>query len=173
MRLPEAERPEWSPLCPHDYSLDPGLRCERPQRRLHRRSRGEAPEPPWDWVARAGLIRTKVEELLAAGAAEVREEHYADEAGREILGHVVMLDPGGERVLRGLTATEAPVRFLCHPGADGQDGGLYPVAAPSLVEDVTDVSLNRRGRQVEAGGDLGVGEADSNQGKHIGLAHGQ
>lgn len=52
-------------------------------------------EPPWDWVARAGLIRAKVDELLAAGATKVREEQYDDQAGHSILGHVVMLDPEG------------------------------------------------------------------------------
>lgn len=52
-----------------------------------------AGEPPWDWVARADLIRAKVEELVVAGATKVREEEYADESGRRILGHVVMLDP--------------------------------------------------------------------------------
>lgn len=52
-------------------------------------------EPPWDWVERAGLIEAKVEELVASGATKVREEQYADGAGRTILGHVVMLDPEG------------------------------------------------------------------------------
>lgn len=50
-------------------------------------------EPPWDWVKRAGLIRSKVQELVALGATLVREEEYADASGRKILGHVVMLDP--------------------------------------------------------------------------------
>ncbi|MCK0113034.1 VOC family protein [Ornithinimicrobium sp. F0845] len=54
-----------------------------------------AGEPPWDWVARAGLIRDKVRELMGAGATKVREELYADEAGQQVLGHVVMLDPEG------------------------------------------------------------------------------
>jgi predicted enzyme related to lactoylglutathione lyase len=39
---------------------------------------------------RAGLIRSKVPELVAAGATVVREEWYGAE-----LGHVVMLDPEG------------------------------------------------------------------------------
>lgn len=54
-----------------------------------------AGEPPWDWVERARLIRLRADELVAAGATEVREERYADGAGREVLGHVVMLDPEG------------------------------------------------------------------------------
>jgi hypothetical protein len=49
-----------------------------------------AGEPPWDMAERAGLIRAKVADLVAAGATEVREEHYDDD-----LGHVVMLDPEG------------------------------------------------------------------------------
>jgi hypothetical protein len=49
-----------------------------------------AGEPPWDMAERAELIRAKVAELVAAGAAAVREEHYDDD-----LGHVVMLDPEG------------------------------------------------------------------------------
>ena len=53
-----------------------------------------AGEPPWDWAERADLIRAKVADLLAAGATQVREEHYTDERGT-ILGHVVMLDPEG------------------------------------------------------------------------------
>lgn len=36
------------------------------------------------------LVRAKVAELVAAGATEVRTEHYGDE-----FGHVVMLDPEG------------------------------------------------------------------------------
>ena len=54
-----------------------------------------AGEPPWDWVERAALIDTKVADLVAAGATEVRREMYGDEQGHEILGHVVMLDPEG------------------------------------------------------------------------------
>ncbi len=50
---------------------------------------------PWDMVRRARLIRTKVAELQALGATYVREENYSDDEGREILGHVVMLDPEG------------------------------------------------------------------------------
>ena len=41
-------------------------------------------------VDREALVRSKVAELLAAGATEVREERYGPE-----LGHVVMLDPEG------------------------------------------------------------------------------
>ena len=54
-----------------------------------------AGDPPLDCVERAKLIRAKVDDLLAAGATKVREEHYGDEAGHTILGHVVMLDPEG------------------------------------------------------------------------------
>lgn len=54
-----------------------------------------AGEPPWDWVEREALIRAKVDELVAAGAAAVREERYGDDAGGTVLGHVVMLDPEG------------------------------------------------------------------------------
>ncbi|WP_182112368.1 MULTISPECIES: VOC family protein [unclassified Actinotalea] len=53
-----------------------------------------AGEPPWDWHARADLIRAKVTQLVGAGASVVREEHYQDEGGT-VLGHVVMLDPEG------------------------------------------------------------------------------
>ncbi|WP_028049335.1 VOC family protein [Cellulomonas sp. URHD0024] len=53
-----------------------------------------AGEPPWDWAARADLIRAKVADLVARGASVVREEHYRDERG-SVLGHVVMLDPEG------------------------------------------------------------------------------
>src|SRR5689334_7186537 len=38
-----------------------------------------AGEQPWDWVERAELIRTKVADLLDAGATQVREEYYSDE----------------------------------------------------------------------------------------------
>lgn len=54
-----------------------------------------AGEPPWDWVERADLIRQKSADLAAAGATVVREEEYADDDGRRILGHVVMADPEG------------------------------------------------------------------------------
>ena len=54
-----------------------------------------AGEPPWDWTERAALIHSKVSDLLAAGASKVREETYTDAEQREILGHVVMLDPEG------------------------------------------------------------------------------
>ncbi len=54
-----------------------------------------AGEPPWDWVTRASLIEAKVTELVAAGATTVREERYGDADGRQVLGHVVMLDPEG------------------------------------------------------------------------------
>ena len=49
-----------------------------------------AGEPPWDMAERELLIRAKVEVLVAAGAARIREEFYG-----EHLGHVVMLDPEG------------------------------------------------------------------------------
>jgi hypothetical protein len=49
-----------------------------------------AGEPPWDMPARAGLIRSKAAELVAAGATRVRDEQYG-----HVLGHVVMLDPEG------------------------------------------------------------------------------
>ena len=49
-----------------------------------------AGEPPWDMADREQLIRTKVDELLLAGATWIREEFYDDH-----LGHVVMLDPEG------------------------------------------------------------------------------
>lgn len=39
-------------------------------------------------------------ELVAAGATKVREESYDGEH----LGHTVMLDPGGQRVLRGVSS---------------------------------------------------------------------
>jgi len=49
-----------------------------------------AGEPRWDMVERERLIRTKADELEAAGTTRVREEHY-DGA----LGQIVMLDPEG------------------------------------------------------------------------------
>jgi hypothetical protein len=49
-----------------------------------------AGEPPWDLADRERLIRAKAVELVAAGAAMVREELYGDQ-----LGHIVMLDPEG------------------------------------------------------------------------------
>jgi hypothetical protein len=54
-----------------------------------------AGEPPWDWATRATLIDSKVTDLVAVGATEVRKQMYSDAEGREILGHVVMLDPEG------------------------------------------------------------------------------
>lgn len=54
-----------------------------------------AGEPPWDWSQRASLILCKVDQLVAAGASKVREEHYSDDEGQAVLGHVVMLDPEG------------------------------------------------------------------------------
>ena len=49
-----------------------------------------AGEPPWDLTERSQLIRSKVAELVGAGASYVREESYDDQ-----LGHVVLLDPEG------------------------------------------------------------------------------
>jgi glyoxalase superfamily protein len=49
-----------------------------------------AGEPPWDMAEREQRISAKVTELVAAGAEELRREHYGD-----ALGHVVMLDPEG------------------------------------------------------------------------------
>ena len=49
-----------------------------------------AGKPPWDMADRERLIRTKVAELVAAGATTMREETYGDQ-----LGHVVMNDPEG------------------------------------------------------------------------------
>jgi Glyoxalase-like domain len=49
-----------------------------------------AGEPPWDMGEREQLIRARVAELVAAGAATEREE-----ADDEHLDHVVMLDPEG------------------------------------------------------------------------------
>lgn len=49
-----------------------------------------AGEGPWDLAHRERLIRAKVPELVALGAAVVLEEHYEG-----ALGHVVMLDPEG------------------------------------------------------------------------------
>ena len=68
------------------------LRVPEPKRaknRIHVDIR-VAGEPPWDMAERERLIRVKVTELTAVGAAVVREESY-DGA----LGHVVMLDPEG------------------------------------------------------------------------------
>jgi Glyoxalase-like domain len=49
-----------------------------------------AGEPPWDMAGREELIRARVAELVAAGAATQREE-----SGGGYLDHVVMLDPEG------------------------------------------------------------------------------
>jgi catechol 2,3-dioxygenase-like lactoylglutathione lyase family enzyme len=43
-----------------------------------------------DGPDREALIRAKVAGLVAAGATQVRDEHYGDQ-----FGHVVMLDPEG------------------------------------------------------------------------------
>jgi predicted enzyme related to lactoylglutathione lyase len=45
---------------------------------------------PWDVAESARLIRQKVPELVAAGAAVLHEQWYGD-----TLGHVVMQDPEG------------------------------------------------------------------------------
>jgi len=55
-----------------------------------------AGEAPWDMVARERLIRSKVADLVAAGAMKVREEFYG-----QPLGHVVMLDPEGNEFCVG------------------------------------------------------------------------
>jgi MFS family permease len=55
------------------------------------------------------------------------------------------------------------------PGADGQDGGLHPVAAAGLVEDEAVVGLHRGQREVQPAGDLGVGEAGADQREDVGL----
>jgi hypothetical protein len=49
-----------------------------------------AGEPPWDMTERDQRIRTKVRELVAAGATAIREESHGGQ-----LDHVVMLDPEG------------------------------------------------------------------------------
>ncbi|WP_237565231.1 VOC family protein [Ornithinimicrobium cavernae] len=85
-----------------------------------------AGEPPWDWAERAGLIRSRVEELVAAGATAVREENYADDTGREVLGHVVMLDPRGQRVLRG-------VRERSRVRVRSEDGVPRPLSGPAAI----------------------------------------
>ncbi len=47
-------------------------------------------EPPWDARDREHQIRSKVTDLVGAGATFVREQFYG-----QTLGHVVMLDPEG------------------------------------------------------------------------------
>ncbi len=49
-----------------------------------------AGQGPWDMAERELLIRSRVPELVAAGAVFVREEFYDDG-----LGHIVMQDPEG------------------------------------------------------------------------------
>ena len=49
-----------------------------------------AGDPPWDPAEREQLVHAKVDELVGAGATEIREDRYGDE-----FGHVVMLDPEG------------------------------------------------------------------------------
>lgn len=49
-----------------------------------------AGDPPWDMGRREQLIRSRVTDLVEAGARVVREETYGAD-----LGHVVMLDPEG------------------------------------------------------------------------------
>jgi glyoxalase superfamily protein len=51
-----------------------------------------AGQGPWDMAERARLIRATVPELVAAGATMVREESDGD-----LLQHVVMLDPEGNK----------------------------------------------------------------------------
>ncbi|MFI6478502.1 VOC family protein [Nonomuraea sp. NPDC050663] len=50
-----------------------------------------AGEPSWDTAEREKAIRAKAAELVAAGAAVVREVSY----GEQRLDHVVMTDPEG------------------------------------------------------------------------------
>ena len=59
------------------------------------------------------------------------------------------------------------------PGADREDRGLHPVAAPGLGEHVGDVGLHRAHRQVQPLGDLGVVEPGADQGQHVALARGE
>lgn len=49
-----------------------------------------AGEGPWDMAEREKLIRARVIDLVAAGATEVRQNHFDD-----VLDHVVMSDPEG------------------------------------------------------------------------------
>lgn len=64
--------------------------------RMHVDARPAGP-PPWDLAERESRIRTKVAELLAAGATHAREESYDDQH----LGHVVLLDPEGNELCVG------------------------------------------------------------------------
>ena len=58
-------------------------------------------------------------------------------------------------------------------GPVGDDGGLDAVGGAELGEDRADVVLDGAGAQVEAVGDLGVGEALAEQGEHVELAGGE
>ena len=49
-----------------------------------------AGDPPWNMAERELSIRSKVDELVTAGATRVRDEAYDG-----LLDHVVMLDPEG------------------------------------------------------------------------------
>ena len=55
-----------------------------------------AGDPPWNMPERTVAIRSKVDQLVGAGATRVRDELY-DGA----LGHVVMLDPEGNEFCVG------------------------------------------------------------------------
>jgi MFS family permease len=59
------------------------------------------------------------------------------------------------------------------PGADREESGAHPVAARGLVEDVADMGLHRAEREVQAVGDLGVVQPESDKGEHVGLTRRQ
>jgi hypothetical protein len=53
-------------------------------------------DPPWNVPEHTLAVRSKVDELVEAGATRVREEFYDG-----VLGHVVMLDPEGNEFCVG------------------------------------------------------------------------
>src|SRR5438874_6821965 len=60
-----------------------------------------AGDPPWNMAERELSIRSKVDELVTAGATRVRDEAYDG-----LLDHVVMLDPEGNEFCVACPARE-------------------------------------------------------------------
>jgi hypothetical protein len=67
---------------------------ESAKNRLHIDS-GSRANPRWTGRSERGSSARRSSVSSPDGATTVREEHYADDAGRQVLGHVVMTDPEG------------------------------------------------------------------------------
>jgi hypothetical protein len=64
-------------------------------------------------------------------------------------------------------------RWFGQPGLIGEDHGLDAITQPELAEDAADVSLDRRFRQTERGGNLVITQADRDRLQHLELAVGE